>query len=129
MVRLDGNRGLKRARLRALGFYLFIVHIMTTDVHFFNKALLEDCNFILSAITFFAVGFVLLPTLALTSPMRQQELLDYPVDTTGYMTLARGVTLVGAVVLMSFAPARFAQPAFYNRRHGAGGLCQLADAA
>ena len=54
---------------------------------------------------FFAVGFVLLPTLALTSPMLE-ELLDYPVDTTGYMTLARGVTLVGVVVLMSLAPAR-----------------------
>ena len=93
------------ASASALGFYLFIVHIMTTDVHFFNKALFKDRNFILSAIMFFAVGFVLLPTLALTSPMLE-ELLDYPVDTTGYMTLARGVTLVGAVVLMSFAPAQ-----------------------
>ena len=78
---------------------------MTTDVHFLNKALFKDRNFILSAIMFFAVGFVLLPTLALTSPMLE-ELLDYPVDTTGYMTLARGVTLVGAVALMGFAPAR-----------------------
>jgi DHA2 family multidrug resistance protein len=34
-----------------------------------------------------------------------EDLLNYPVDTTGYMTLARGVTLVGTVVLMSFAPA------------------------
>jgi DHA2 family multidrug resistance protein len=93
------------ASASALGFYLFIVHIMTTDVHFFNKALFKDRNFILSVIMFFAVGFVLLPTLALTSPMLE-ELLDYPVDTTGYMTLARGVTLVGAVVLMNFAPAR-----------------------
>jgi MFS transporter, DHA2 family, multidrug resistance protein len=87
-----------------MGFYLFIVHVMTTDVHFLNKALFKDRNFMLSAIMFFAVGFVLLPTLALTSPMLE-ALLNYPVDTTGYLTLARGVTLVGAVVLMSFAPA------------------------
>jgi DHA2 family multidrug resistance protein len=93
------------ASASVLGFYLFIVHVMTTDVHFLNKALFKDRNFILSAIMFFAVGFVLLPTLALTSPMLE-ELLDYPVDTTGYMTLARGVTLVGAVVLMGFVPAR-----------------------
>ena len=106
-----------------LGFYLFIVHIATTDVHFFNKALFKDRNFILSAIMFFAVGFVLLPTLALTSPMLE-ELLDYPVDTTGYMTLARGVG-GGADGLRSGTNR---QPAFYNRRHGAGGLCQLADA-
>jgi DHA2 family multidrug resistance protein len=89
----------------ALGFYLFIVHVLTTDVHFLNKALLRNRNFVLSTVMFFAVGFVLLPTLALTSPMLE-ELLGYPVDTTGYMTMARGVTLVGTVVLMSLVPAR-----------------------
>lgn len=89
----------------ALGFYLFIVHVMTAEAHFLNKALFKDRNFMLSTIMLFAVGFVLLPTLALTSPMLE-ELLEYPVDTTGYMTLARGVTLVGGVVLMSFAPPR-----------------------
>jgi MFS transporter, DHA2 family, multidrug resistance protein len=88
-----------------LGFYLFIVHVMTTDLHFLDKALFKDRNFILSAIMLFAVGFVLLPTLALTSPMLE-DLLNYPVDTAGYMTLARGVTLVGAVALMGFAPAQ-----------------------
>jgi DHA2 family multidrug resistance protein len=93
------------ASLSALGFYLFIVHILTRDVHFLDKALFKDRNFVLSAIMFFAVGFVLLPTLALTSPMLE-DLLNYPVDTAGYMTLARGVTLVGTIVLMSFAPAR-----------------------
>jgi DHA2 family multidrug resistance protein len=102
-----------------LGFYLFIVHVMTRDVHFFNKALLRDRNFIVSAIMFFAVGFVLLPTLALTSPMLE-ELLDYPVDTTGYMTLARGVTLVGAVALMNFAPARID-----NRLFVVGGMAAV----
>lgn len=91
------------ASVSALGFYLFIVHIATRDVHFFNKALFKDRNFICSAIIFFAVGFVLLPTLALTSPMLE-ELLSYPVDTAGYMTLARGVTLVGAVLLMGLVP-------------------------
>jgi DHA2 family multidrug resistance protein len=93
------------ASMSVLGFYLFIVHVMTTDVHFLNKALFKDRNFILSAIMLFAAGFVLLPTLALTSPMLE-SLLNYPVDTAGYMTLARGVTLVGAMVLISLAPAR-----------------------
>jgi DHA2 family multidrug resistance protein len=88
-----------------LGFYLFIVHVLTAKVHFLNKALFKDRNFVFSTIMLFAVGFVLLPTLALTSPMLE-ELLGYPVDTTGYMTIPRGVTLVGALVLMSFVPAR-----------------------
>lgn len=69
------------------------------------KALFKDRNFTLSRIMIFAVGFVLLPTLALTSPMLE-ELLNYPVDTTGYMTIPRGVTLVGTLVLMGFVPAR-----------------------
>ncbi|MDR3486714.1 MAG: MDR family MFS transporter [Bradyrhizobium sp.] len=93
------------AAVSVLGFYLFIVHVLTTDVHFLNKALLKDRNFVLSTIMVFAVGFVLLPTLALTAPMLE-NLLNYPVDTTGYMTMPRGVTLVGALVLMSFVPAR-----------------------
>jgi DHA2 family multidrug resistance protein len=89
----------------ALGFYLFIVHVLTAESHFLNKALFTDRNFVLSTIMIFAVGFVLLPTLALTSPMLE-ELLGYPVDTTGYMTLPRGIGLVGALVLMGFVPAR-----------------------
>jgi MFS transporter, DHA2 family, multidrug resistance protein len=93
------------ATATVLGFYLFIVHVMTTDVHFLNKALFRDRNFILSAIMFFAVGFVLLPTLALTAAMLE-NLLGYPVDTAGHMMLARGATLVAGVLLMGFVPAR-----------------------
>ena len=88
-----------------LGFYLFIVHVLTTNVHFLNKALFKDRNFVLSTIMFFSLGVVLLPTLALTSPMLE-ELLYYPVDTTGYMTIPRGMALVAALVLTSFVPAQ-----------------------
>lgn len=88
-----------------LGFYMFSVHALTMKTHFFNKELLKDRNFVLSTIMYFAVGFILLPTLALTSPMLQ-ELLNYPVDTTGYMTIFRGITLVGTLVLVIFVPAR-----------------------
>jgi len=87
------------------GFYLFLVHVLTAKTHFFNKGLLQDRNYVLSAIMFFAVGFVLLPTLALTSPMLD-ELLGYPADTTGYMTIPRGITLVGALVLTSLFTVR-----------------------
>jgi len=88
-----------------VGFYLFSVHVLTRKAHFFDKGLFRDRNFVLSTIMFFSVGFVLLPTLGLTSPLLQ-ELLGYPVDTTGYMTIPRGVALVGALVLMNFVPAQ-----------------------
>lgn len=88
-----------------LGFYLFIVHVLTTKEHFLRTRLFRDRNLVLSTIISFALGFVLLPTLALTSPMLE-ELLNYPVDTTGYMTVPRGVALVAALVLTSLVPAQ-----------------------
>src|SRR5262249_15971971 len=74
----------------AVGFGLFAVHILTAREHFLDKALFKDRNFVLSTIMFFAFGFVLLPTVALTSPMLE-ELLRYPADTTGYMTIPRSL--------------------------------------
>ncbi|MBD9601550.1 DHA2 family efflux MFS transporter permease subunit [Pseudomonas sp. PDM10] len=90
----------------ALGLYLFAVHVLTTKVHFLNKRLFNDRNFVLSTVIFFAVGFVLLSTMALTSPMLD-EILGYPPDTTGSLTIPRGIGLVGAFLLMSRVPERF----------------------
>ena len=88
-----------------LGFYLYLVHVLTRKVHFLSKALFRDRNFVLSAIMFFAFGFVLLPTMALTSPMLD-ELLGYPADTTGAMAIPRSIALVAALILTVRAPAR-----------------------
>jgi len=87
-----------------LGFYLFAVHVLTRDTHFLNKALLRDRNFVLSTIMFFGFGFVLLPTMALTSPMLD-EILGYPADTTGYVAIPRSIALLAALILASRVPA------------------------
>lgn len=89
----------------ALGFYLYVVHVFTKDDHFLNKALFKDRNFGLSTLMYFAVGFVLLPTLALTSPMLE-ELLGYPADTAGYATIPRGIALVAGLLLAWHPPRR-----------------------
>lgn len=89
-----------------LGFYWFFVHVLTKKVHFFNKSLLGDRNYVLSTLIFFAIGFVLLSTMALTSPMLD-EILGYPPDTTGALTLPRGAGLVGAFMLTMRLPERF----------------------
>jgi DHA2 family multidrug resistance protein len=81
-----------------LGFYLFLVHILTSKTHFLDKALFRDRNFVVSAMMYFAFGFVLLPTIALTSPMLD-EILKYPADTTGYMAIPRSIALVGALIV------------------------------
>jgi MFS transporter, DHA2 family, multidrug resistance protein len=80
-----------------LGFYFYIVHVLTRETHFLNKALFSHRNFGLSSVMHFALGFVLLPTLALTSPMLE-ELLGYPPDTAGYITIPRGIALIGALI-------------------------------
>lgn len=95
----------------AVGLYLFVVHVLTAKVHFLNKSLFRDRNFVLSTIIFFALGFVLLPTMALTSPMLD-ELLGFPPDTTGYLTIPRGVGLVGAFLLMGRVSDRIDQRLF-----------------
>ena len=99
-----------------LGFYLYIVHVLTAKAHFLDKALFRDRNFVLSAIMFFAFGFVLLPTIALTSPMLD-ELLGYPADTTGYLAIPRSLAMVGALILTGRVPARID-----NRLLVAGGM-------
>ncbi len=100
-----------------LGFYLYLVHVLTTKVHFLDKALFKDRNLVLSAVMYFAFGFVLLPTIALTSPMLD-ELLNYPADTTGYMAIPRSIALVGALILAArVVPARID-----NRLLLAGGM-------
>ena len=81
------------------------MHVLTTKTHFLDKALFRDRNFVLSAIMYFAFGFVLLPTIALTSPMLD-EILNYPADTTGYMAIPRSIALVGALILAGRVPPR-----------------------
>jgi MFS transporter, DHA2 family, multidrug resistance protein len=93
------------AAISVLGFYLFFVHVLTAKAHFLDKALFRDRNFVLSAVMYFAFGFVLLPTIALTSPMLD-ELLNYPADTTGYMAIPRSIALVAALILTGRVPAR-----------------------
>jgi len=100
----------------ALGFHLFIVHILTKDQHFLNKGLFKDRNFVVSTLMYFAIGFILLPTLALTSPMLE-ELLGYPAHTTGNITIPRGMALVGALLLTA-RPS----PRIDNRLFLLGGL-------
>jgi DHA2 family multidrug resistance protein len=86
------------AAAAVLGFGLYLVHILTAKAHFLDKALCRDRNFVLSTIMFFAFGFVLLPTMALTSPMLD-EILGYPADTTGYMAIPRSIALAAALLL------------------------------
>jgi MFS transporter, DHA2 family, multidrug resistance protein len=88
------------ATIAALGFYLFIIHMLTTTgQRFLSPALFKDRNFLTGSAFMFIMGVILFATLALLPPLLQ-DLLNYPVVTTGLATAPRGVgTLLAMFVV------------------------------
>jgi DHA2 family multidrug resistance protein len=84
--------------LAAVGLWVFIVHTITTDHPFFDKALIRDRNFVTASVFGFFVGILLFSTMALLPPM-MQTLMGYPVLTSGLVSMPRGV---GSFVAMFF---------------------------
>lgn len=78
------------AIVSGLAMYLFLIHMLTHEHPFINRALFKDANFVASNIFIFVVGVVLFATLALLPPMLQ-NLMNYPVMTTGFVTAPRGI--------------------------------------
>ncbi len=73
-----------------LGFYFYLVHWWTAEKPFLNLGLLTDRNFAASVVIIFILGVMLLATMALL-PSFLQNLLGYPVVTTGLVIAPRGV--------------------------------------
>ncbi|MEA2669777.1 MAG: transporter, family, multidrug resistance protein, partial [Chloroflexota bacterium] len=88
------------AIVAGLGFYLFVVHMLTTSKPaFVSPALFKDRNFVTGNVFIFVVGVVLFATLALLPPLLQ-DLLNYPVVLTGWVTAPRGIgTLVAMFIV------------------------------
>jgi DHA2 family multidrug resistance protein len=88
------------ATVAAVALYLFIIHMLTTTkTRFVSPALFKDRNFITGNLFIFIVGAVLFATLALLPPLLQ-DLLNYPVVTTGLVTAPRGMgTLVAMFIV------------------------------
>ncbi|MCX7355512.1 MAG: DHA2 family efflux MFS transporter permease subunit [Alphaproteobacteria bacterium] len=88
------------AVLMALGFYLFIVHTWTTKKHpFLSPGLMKDRNFVTGNVFIFMIGVVLYATLALLPPLLQ-NLMNYPVVTTGLVTAPRGIGSMIAMIVV-----------------------------
>lgn len=88
------------AVVAAVSFYLFIVHMLTTaEERFVSAALFKDRNFGMGSALGFVFGLVLFATLALMPPLLQ-DLLNYPVMTTGLVTAPRGAgTLIAMFIV------------------------------
>jgi len=89
------------AIVAGVALYLFVVHMLTTTRHpFVSPALFKDRNFVTGNLFIFIVGVVLFATLALLPPLLQ-NLMDYPVVTTGLVTAPRGIGTFVAMFIVS----------------------------
>ncbi|HEY4375410.1 MAG TPA: DHA2 family efflux MFS transporter permease subunit, partial [Burkholderiales bacterium] len=89
------------AVIAGLAFYLFIVHMLTTDKKpFLSPELFKDRNYLTGNIFIFIVGVVLFATLALLPPLLQ-DLMHYPVVLTGMVTAPRGLGTLLAMFVVS----------------------------
>jgi DHA2 family multidrug resistance protein len=84
--------------LAGLGFYLFIVHSLTTAHPFLDRGLFRDRNYATSLIFTFAVGIILLATIAVLTPFLQL-LVGLPIVTAGLVLGPRGI---GTMIMMLF---------------------------
>ena len=85
--------------LSALGLYIFIVHSATSEHPFIDPRLMRDRNFISGILCIAVIGVVLFANLALLPPL-MQDLLNYPVVTTGLILAPRGIgTMLSMMVV------------------------------
>jgi MFS transporter, DHA2 family, multidrug resistance protein len=89
------------ATIAGLCLYLFIVHTATaTDRSFLNRDLLKDANCIVGTLLMFLIGIPLYGTMTLL-PTMLQDLMNYPVFTTGLVTVPRGVGTMIAMLAVA----------------------------
>jgi DHA2 family multidrug resistance protein len=89
------------ATIAGSALYLFVVHTATAgDRSFLNRELLRDANCMVGTLMMFLIGIPLYGTMTLL-PTMLQALLNYPVVTTGLVTVPRGVGTMIAMVLIA----------------------------
>jgi DHA2 family multidrug resistance protein len=86
------------AVLAGLGFYLFIVHMMTAKNPFIPRATFTDRNFNAGLITMVSVGMILLASSALLAPYLE-NLGNYPVESAGLVMAPRGIGTAAAMLI------------------------------
>jgi DHA2 family multidrug resistance protein len=87
------------AVIAGTGFYLFVVHMLTSDRPFLSLGLFADRNFSSGMIMVFCISSVMLASGVLLAPYLQ-NLAGYPVDTAGWAMAPRGI---GTMISMFLA--------------------------
>jgi DHA2 family multidrug resistance protein len=87
------------ATLAACAFVMFVVHMFTHREPFLEPGLFRDRNLAIGLIFIFMIGVILLATLALLPPFLQ-NLMGYPVITTGLVLAPRGLGSMFSMMLV-----------------------------
>ena len=85
--------------MAGLGFYFFIVHMLTSKNTFIQRGIFSDRNFMSAQIVMFVVGAVLLASTALLPPYLQ-TLSGHTVTEAGLLLGPRGLGTIVAMVLV-----------------------------
>ncbi len=86
------------AVLAGLGIYLFLVHMMYARQPLIRPVVFKDVNFSSGLAMMFAVGTLLVSSLALMTPWLQ-TLSNYPVETAGLIMAPRGLGNLATITL------------------------------
>ena len=87
------------AGLCVLGFYLFVVHSLSSRAPLVNLRLMTDRNYALGLMFAFLYGMLTLPPMILLPPF-MAGLQGYPVSTVGLLMSPRGVGLMLAMLIL-----------------------------
>ncbi|HTJ56441.1 MAG TPA: DHA2 family efflux MFS transporter permease subunit [Devosiaceae bacterium] len=88
------------------GFWVFIVHCATAKHPFVDLKIFKDRNFSMGLVFMFIIGITLFSGLALLPPMLQ-NLMGYPVITTGIVMAPRGVGTMVSMILVGRLVGKF----------------------
>jgi DHA2 family multidrug resistance protein len=89
------------AAIFSVCLYLFVVHMLTSrKTRFLDPDLFKNANFLIGCAFMSTMGLVLFATLALLPPLLQ-NLMNYPVMTTGLATAPRGLGTLLAMLVVS----------------------------
>jgi hypothetical protein len=87
------------AIIASSAFYLFIVHTFTACEPFVSPTLFRDRNFTAGVIFILVVGLTYYASLALQPPYLQ-NLMDYPIVSAGFVLGPRGISTMGAMMIV-----------------------------
>jgi DHA2 family multidrug resistance protein len=95
----DSTEIVLEAILTVVGFYFFLADAFTAKRPFISMRIFRDWNFSIALIFMFLIGIILLATMALVTPFIQ-NLLGYPVLSSGYLLGTRGIGTFVAMFLV-----------------------------